>query len=89
MNASLQEVVLEAIYLPKNLKIGKIKPIRTSLLIGLAETKFIEQKLLAVKYRNPQGDSEIWKENNEKWFEVLVPFLVDKYTARFITRGAK
>jgi len=42
MRASLQELVLEAVYLPKNLKKGQRESIRTSLLIGLAETKFLE-----------------------------------------------
>ena len=44
----------------------------------------MEQRLNAVVYAHPRGDREIWKANDAKWKEALVPLLVGADAARAV-----
>ena len=37
-----------------------------------------EQRLLNVQLTHPRGDWDIWRDNNEKWMDVLNQYLVGR-----------
>ena len=86
-----KEDVAEAVYLPRTMKKGKpgdgshpsalVAVERRVSLPVLERTKALEQRLRAANYKDPQGNPVIWRANNEKWKQILLPLLVDKATA--------
>ena len=51
----------------------------------LERTRPLEERLRSQVYIDPQGVNEVYWENQEKWYDVIKPLLVDPETAFAIT----
>lgn len=59
-------------------------PIETKEPSQLDLTLEIEEKILELKFKKPNGNFNILKENDEKFFSILLPYLKDKESIKEI-----